>query len=185
MTDLACACGSVTLEVEGPPILSAECHCTSCRSAAERLDAAVAEPNGGTRFVLQRKDRARIVNGDDQLASFRLNPDAPTQRIAATCCGSLMWLEFKGGHWISVYAARWPNGTAPAPHLRTMVRDAPPGTQLWRGRGPVWPARGTIAHHGARRATGNAIVRRNPQCAHTNCRLHSTHLRGLDPYGVP
>ncbi len=130
MTDLACACGSVTLEVEGPPILSAECHCTSCRSAAERLDAAVAEPNGGTRFVLQRKDRARIVNGDDQLASFRLNPDAPTQRIAATCCGSLMWLEFKGGHWISIYAARWPDGTAPAPQLRTMVRDAPPGTQL-------------------------------------------------------
>ena len=41
-----------------------------------------------------------------------------------------MWLEFKGGHWISVYAARWPNATAPAPHLCTMVRDAPPDTDL-------------------------------------------------------
>ncbi len=130
MTDLSCACGEVCLRLDGPPILAAECHCRSCRAAAERLGAAVTEENSGTRFVLQRKDRAEILSGADHLASFRLKPDAPTQRIVATCCGSPMWLEFKGGHWISVYAARWPEGTAPAPELRTMVRDGPPGTDL-------------------------------------------------------
>jgi len=29
------------------------------------------------------------------------------------------------GHWISLYSARWTDGTAPAPELRTMTRDAP------------------------------------------------------------
>ena len=41
-----------------------------------------------------------------------------------------MYLAFKGGHWLSLYAARWPDGTAPPPELRTMVRDAPEGTTL-------------------------------------------------------
>ena len=35
-----------------------------------------------------------------------------------------MWLEFRGGHWISIYSALWPDGAAPAPELRTMTRDA-------------------------------------------------------------
>lgn len=125
MTTVTCSCGAVAVDLDGPPILAAECHCVSCRSAAERLDAPVTEENGGTRFVLHRKDRARVSRGEEQLASFRLKPDASTQRIVATCCNSLMWMEFKGGHWISVYAARWPDGAAPKPELRTMTKDAP------------------------------------------------------------
>lgn len=131
MTEISCRCGEVALALEGPPILAAECHCASCRAAARRIatdgapDHAICEPNGGTRYVLQRRDRVRLLRGADRLASLRLTPDAATQRMIATCCLSPMWLEFKGGHWLSVYSARWPQGTAPAPQLRTMTRDAP------------------------------------------------------------
>ncbi|MBO9456566.1 hypothetical protein J7376_16785 [Paracoccus sp. R12_1] len=124
MTTVTCSCGAAALDLDGPPILAAECHCTSCRAAAERFAAPVTEPNSGTRFVLQRKDKAKVVKGEAHLASFRLSDDASTQRIVATCCNAPMWLEFKGGHWISVYAARWPQGEAPRPELRTMTKDA-------------------------------------------------------------
>lgn len=132
MTKITCTCGNVTIALDGPPILTAECHCTSCRDAAGRLAPRppVQEENGGTRFVMQRKDRVRVLKGADHLASFRLTPKSGTQRIVATCCAAPMWLEFRGGHWLSIYAARWPDGSAPAPALRTMTRDAPPGTVL-------------------------------------------------------
>ena len=124
MTGIACSCGTVVMELSGPPIMAAECHCASCREAAARLAAEATESNGGTRFVLQRKDRARVLRGADRLAAFRLTPDAGTVRVVAACCGSPLWMEMKGGHWISIYAARFPEGTAPPPELRTMTRDA-------------------------------------------------------------
>lgn len=124
MTEITCRCGAVVLKLDGPPILSAECHCASCRAAAQRLDPDCAEANGGTGFVLQRKDRVQVVQGEDRLASFRLSPEAGTERIVASCCAAPMWLQFKGGHWLSLYAARWPEGSAPPPQMRTMTRDA-------------------------------------------------------------
>lgn len=122
MTTIACNCGSVALDLEGPPILAAECHCASCREAAERLKVSVTEKNGGTRYVLQRKDRTTVMKGEAHLAAFRLNDDTSTRRIVATCCNAPMWLEFKGGHWISVYSARWPNGEAPTGHSQRLDR---------------------------------------------------------------
>lgn len=122
MNAIRCQCGAVELAVDGPPIMAVECHCASCREAGPRLSAGrlsagrpVQEPNGGTRYVMQRRDRVRVLRGADRLASFRLHPDAATQRIVAECCGSPMWLDFRGGHWVSLYAARWPQGTAPRP----------------------------------------------------------------------
>ncbi len=133
MTRLSCGCGTVTLEVEEPPILAAECHCTSCRTAGQQLEAlgcrSVLAPNGGTHFVVQRKDRILLASGGDELAAFRLTPDAATQRVIARCCRTPMYLEFSGGHWLSLYAGLWPL-EAPAPEVRTMTRDAPPGTAL-------------------------------------------------------
>jgi hypothetical protein len=79
ITRLACACGSVQLEVERAPIISTECHCGSCRSAGAKLQAlpeapAFMETNGGTRFVLYRKDRIRFHKGAEALKEFRLTP---------------------------------------------------------------------------------------------------------------
>lgn len=134
-TRLHCACGQVHLEVQGAPIVSAECHCNSCRTAGARLQTLPSapqflEPHGGTRFVLYRKDRVRFVEGADLLEEFRLAPGAKTRRVVAPCCNTPVFLEFENGHWLSVYGCLWPAGTLPKLELRTMTSDLPADTVL-------------------------------------------------------
>lgn len=127
-TRLACRCGKVHLELRAEPIITTECHCRSCREASRRLGALphgmrVAEDNDGTRFVLYRKDRARVTDGAAELKEFRLTPASTTRRIVAGCCNTPLFLEFKGGHWLSVYASLWPEGARPPLDLRTVTGD--------------------------------------------------------------
>ncbi len=135
MTELACACGRVTLEVSREPIVSAECYCESCRRAGAKLEARSGAPRilnreGGTRFVLYRKDRVRFLAGTDQLSALRLTPKSPTRRVVATCCTTPVFLEFENGHWLSLYGGLWPEGTLPPLELRTMTRDLPDASVL-------------------------------------------------------
>lgn len=133
-TGLQCSCGQVCLEVEHPPIVSTECHCNSCRAAGARLQAlpeapAFMESNGGTRFLLYRKDRVRFRRGSDLLREFRLTPGARTRRAVASCCNTPVFLEFQNGHWLSLYGCLWGSET-PAPQLRTMTADLRDGAML-------------------------------------------------------
>jgi hypothetical protein len=135
VTQLACRCGCVRLEVDGDPIITAECHCDSCRSAALRLETLadarpLLEPNGGTGFVLFRKDRVRFLAGSATLKEHRLTPKSGTRRVVATCCNTPIFLEFQAGHWLSLYAALWPAGARPALEVRTMTSDRAPSTPL-------------------------------------------------------
>ena len=84
---------------------------------------AVAGSYGGSHFVLYRKDRVAITAGREWLANFRLGPDRHTRRVIATCCNSPVLLEFKGGHWASLYANLWQGEDLPAPEIRTMTTD--------------------------------------------------------------
>lgn len=134
-TLLACACGQVHLEAERAPIVSAECCCNSCREAGARLQTLPAAPpiletTGATRFVLYRKDRIRFLKGAEFLKEFRLMPEAKTRRVVATCCNTPVFLEFKGGHWLSLYGCLWPEGTLPPLELRTMTGDLPDASTL-------------------------------------------------------
>jgi len=134
-THLSCTCGRLNLEVEGAPIVSAECCCNSCRTAGARLQALpsavpLLQASGATRFVLYRKDRVHFGEGTDHLKEFRLSPTAKTRRVIATCCNTPVFLEFQGGHWLSLYGGLWPVGTLPPLDLRTMIVDLPPGTPL-------------------------------------------------------
>jgi hypothetical protein len=135
VTHLACRCGTVHLELRAEPIISTECHCNSCREASRRLAALpgsgqVAEDNGGTRFVLYRKDRAQVTEGAENLREFRLTDKSTTRRIVAGCCNTPVFLEFKGGHWLSLYANLWPKGTQPPLELRTVTGDRSEGRPL-------------------------------------------------------
>lgn len=130
MTELACACGQVRIEVTGRPIVSAECCCNSCRRASTTFEALpgarpVREPNGTTRYELFRKDRVRIVSGAGQLREFRLKPNAHTRRVVAACCNTPLFTEFESGHWLSMYGRLWPAGTLPPLQVRTMAGDLP------------------------------------------------------------
>jgi hypothetical protein len=134
-TRLACACGRVALEVERAPILSAECCCTSCRTAGVRLqNLPGAKPllgrHGVTRFVLYRKDRVRFLTGADLLAELRLTRNAATRRVVATCCNTPVFLDFEKGHWLSLYGGLWPLGTLPPLEMRTMASDLPDASVL-------------------------------------------------------
>ena len=134
-THLHCACSRLHLEVVGAPILGAECHCTSCRTAGAKLQTLPAAPsiqetNGGTRFVLYRKDRARFVEGADTLKEFRLTSESGTRRVVATCCNTPVFLEFEKGHWLSIYAGMWPASVRPSPEVRTMTIDRPDRSAL-------------------------------------------------------
>lgn len=134
-TRLSCTCGAVHIEVEKKPIISAECHCASCREAAARLATLpaappVTSPNGGVRFVLYRKDRVRIVEGGEQLRQFRLKPSSGTRRIVAACCNTPAFLEFEAGHWLSIYSGLWPQNALPPIDIRTMTGDLPDAAAL-------------------------------------------------------
>lgn len=86
--------------------------------------------NGGTPFVLYRKDRVRFPDGTSLLQGHRLSDSAPTRRVVTTCCQTPIFLEFSGAHWLSLYASLWPEQARPALQIRTMTSDLPPGTVL-------------------------------------------------------
>ncbi|WP_244530526.1 GFA family protein [Salaquimonas pukyongi] len=126
--NVACHCGQVTVEVEGPHIAVTECLCSSCRKAGAVLSTlpgapAILDEKGATPFVMHRKDRVRISSGKDRLRAYRLSPDAKTRRVVATCCNTPVLLEFQGGHWFSLYGQLWPKGTLPPLEFRTMTGD--------------------------------------------------------------
>jgi hypothetical protein len=127
---LSCTCGEVSLAIEAAPIASVECCCNSCREAGARLGSlpgatSVLSPFGATRFELHRKDRVRVLAGQDRLGELGLSPKAKTRRVVATCCNAPVFLEFKGGHWLSLYGSLWPEGTLPPLQMRTMTGDLP------------------------------------------------------------
>lgn len=122
------------MRVEQSPIVAAECHCRSCRTAAVQMRQlgclSTLEANGGTQYVLYRKDRVVFEQGAEQLRAHRLGPQAHTRRVVAACCKTPMFLEFDEGHWLSIYARRWDEARRPSMELRTMTSDVPPGTEL-------------------------------------------------------
>nr|WP_246733044.1 hypothetical protein [Rhizobium laguerreae] len=129
ITHLTCACGTFHLDVRGAPIISAECHCKNCSDAAGRLESlplpeAIRTIHGGTRYVLYRKDRISLLAGTENLREFRLGPNASTRRVLASCCNTPIFLEFKGGHWLSLYGNLWKQDELPPLQLRTMTQNA-------------------------------------------------------------
>src|SRR5271165_5924840 len=67
-----CACGCVEYEAIGAPITSVICYCASCQKAGrdfEQLPDAppVLDSDGGTAFVLYRRDRVRRRQGQGHL----------------------------------------------------------------------------------------------------------------------
>lgn len=129
-TRLRCACGQVHISVRGAPIIGTACHCASCREAANRLASLpVSLPmqaaDDATHYLLYRKDRVGFPDGTALLREFRLSPTASTRRVLTACCHTPVFLEFKGGHWLSLYRSLWQDQAAPPIQLRTMTADVP------------------------------------------------------------
>jgi hypothetical protein len=127
-----CTCGRVALECKDAPIVGAACYCASCQKAGTLFEelpggSPVLAADRGTPYALYRKDRVRCVSGAEVLREHRLTPSSKTRRVVASCCNAPIFVEFAGGHWLSIYQQRFPAGQRPPIEMRTMTRDAPAG----------------------------------------------------------
>ena len=129
-----CQCGKVEFEATGSPILTLSCYCTSCQEAGRQFEHLASAPpvldsDGGTGFILYRKDRVQCRMGQQYLEEHRLKPDSPTRRVIARCCNSAMFLDFTKGHWLSMFRNRFPKGARPL-EMRVMTKERRVGAEL-------------------------------------------------------
>ena len=134
-----CECGRVEVEAIGTPILSTACYCDDCQEGARQIEALpnarpVLDPDGGSAYLLYRKDRMKCSKGAEHLRDYKIKDESPTRRVVATCCNSAMFLDFQKGHWFSVYRARFESDVSPLqmriqtkfkPENRTIPNDVP------------------------------------------------------------
>jgi len=132
---ITCACGDVAVELEDAPIFAAICYCDDCQEGGRRLAAlpkapAVVGPDGGTPYVLHRRDRLRVVRGADRLTPIKLRQSSPTNRMLASCCNTPMFVGFdRGPFWASVYRDRY-GADAPPIEMRVQTRFRPEGVSF-------------------------------------------------------
>lgn len=130
-----CSCGSVELEAIGAPMLSVACYCDDCQAGALQIEALrnagpVRDPDGGTAYLLYRKDRLKCAKGAQLLQGYKIREKSATNRVAATCCNSAMYINFdRGPHWVSVYRARF-QGDVPPLQMRIWTKYKPEGSDI-------------------------------------------------------
>jgi hypothetical protein len=130
-----CSCGGVELRAFGRPIANSVCYCNDCRKGAGQIEAlpkagAVADPDGGTAYILYRKDRIECSKGAQLLKSYKLKETSVTNRVVATCCNSAMFVNFdRGPHWVSAYRARF-HGELPPLQWRMCTKSRLEGVVL-------------------------------------------------------
>jgi hypothetical protein len=123
----SCSCGSVELEAIGAPIVGAVCYCDDCQEGARQIEAlpnagSVQDLDGGTAYIVFRKDRVKCTRGTQFLKSHKIREKSVTNRVIATCCNSAMFLNFDDSkHWVNVYRARI-KGNVPPLHMRICTK---------------------------------------------------------------
>jgi hypothetical protein len=121
----------VKFQAAGKPILSVICYCDDCQAGSRQIAmlpnaGPVAEPDGGTFYLLFRKDRFSCFSGEHLLKELRIRGESTTRRVVAECCNSGMFLDFEKGHWISAYRERFA-GDIPTVEMRIQTRFRPDG----------------------------------------------------------
>jgi hypothetical protein len=125
-----CRCGGVAIEANGTPITSNVCYCSDCQAGSRQVEAlpnagSVREPDGGTAYILYRKDRIKCTGGLELLKGYKIKDASSTNRVVATCCNSAMFVNFdKGPHWVSAYRARF-QGDLPPLQMRICTKSKP------------------------------------------------------------
>ncbi|WP_445242131.1 GFA family protein [Methylovirgula sp. 4M-Z18] len=125
----SCACGNVEIEAAGKPIATVICYCDDCQAAAQQIEelpgaASFCESDGGTAFIAYRRDRVRCIHGEPLLATLKLRDNSATNRKIATCCNSVMVLDFDDSkHWVDIYRARV-KGSPPRPEMLVCTKFA-------------------------------------------------------------
>ena len=122
-----CRCGAVEVGAWGEPIIATACYRDDCQTAAHRLAASgdsapAASADGGTEFMLFRRDRIACTRGADRLQAMRLTDASKTRRMIAGCCATPMYLAFDDKRpWVSAYRASF-GADAPPVEMRICTR---------------------------------------------------------------
>jgi hypothetical protein len=130
-----CTCGRVVLELKGAPITSLVCYCNDCQAGACQIEALpgaqlVKAPDGGTAYIVYRKDRVQTVKGANLLKALKLMPASATNRVIASCCNAAMFLSFDDGkHWVDIYRERAGESLPPL-KMRVCTKFAPKGASI-------------------------------------------------------
>jgi hypothetical protein len=127
-----CACGAVEIEAAGPPILAVACYCDDCQEGWARIEGArgALEPDGGSPYLVYRKDRFRCVSGASVLQAHKVREGSPTKRVVASCCNTAMFLGFDDArHWISACRGRF-EGDLPPLRMRVCTKFKRAGVEL-------------------------------------------------------
>ncbi len=120
---VTCTCGQVTVNAVGAPIASVVCYCDDCQEGARQLQSlpnavAVQDPDGGTGYLVYRKDRVTCLQGSALLSHHKIRGDSATNRVVASCCNSAMFLNFEDArHWVDLYRSRC-HGDVPPVQMR-------------------------------------------------------------------
>jgi len=82
----ACACGNVEIQALGVPITTVACYCEDCQEAARQIAAlpnsmGIRDPDGGTSYVANRKDRIKLSKGADLLRNHKIKQRSVTNRV--------------------------------------------------------------------------------------------------------
>jgi|CZKI01.1.fsa_nt_gi hypothetical protein len=116
---IRCSCGNVEIEALGAPFTSAVCYCDTCQEGSREIEALdnagrILGPDGGTGYVLYRKDRITYSKGAELLKDYKIDEKSTTSRVVATCCNSAMVMRFDDGkHWVPVYRVRFQDDIPP------------------------------------------------------------------------
>lgn len=125
-----CRCGTVEVGAWGEPLAVNACYCDDCQAAAQRLEARpnsapVADADGGTEFMLFRRDRIACTRGAERLEPMRLTDSTKTRRMIATCCGTPMYMAFDDKRpWVSAFRGSF-GADAPPVQMRICTRFKP------------------------------------------------------------
>src|SRR5713226_8437674 len=83
-----CVCGNVEIETFGSPVTSVVCYCDSCQEGSRQIEALtnavpILGPDGGTAYILYRKDRIKYSKGAALLKDYKIEAKSTTSRVVA------------------------------------------------------------------------------------------------------
>jgi hypothetical protein len=120
-----CECGAVEIGAWAEPIIVAACYCDDCQTAAERIAASggpAPSADGGTEFMVFRRDRIACTRGTEKLQPMRLTAATKTRRMIAGCCATPMYAGFDDKRpWVSAFRASF-GADAPPVQMRICTR---------------------------------------------------------------
>jgi hypothetical protein len=122
-----CRCGAVEIGAWGYPIIVTACHCDDCRAAAQQIAASAnlalaAGDDGGSEFMVFRRDRIACTRGAENLQAMRLTAASKTRRMIAGCCKRPMYVAFNDKRpWVSAFRASF-GADAPPVEMRICTR---------------------------------------------------------------